>query len=171
MGYWIGVVHDWVGFERLFQLPSAGSAGHPACTRTRFVPHRKTRGVFATDNDVPIATAYSLAGTIWWTGVKRNRVQLLVQPQSVEHQGACVGLYHGKRRSREPIRAQCNRRRRGILQHQTRLLVQPRHRPHNAAHQIRSRGLMLAVPRLTRKHGLAAESRRVYAAQYSACRG
>ena len=69
MGYWIGVVHDWVGFGRLFQPPSAGCAGHPARTRTRLVPRRKSRSVFTTDDDVPIAAAHSLAGTIWWKGI------------------------------------------------------------------------------------------------------
>ena len=167
----IGAVYDWVGRECLFQLPSAGSAGHPARTRTRLVPHRKTRDAFATDNDVPIAAAYSLAGMIWWTGVERNRVQLLAQPRSVEHQGACAGVHHGKRRSREPVRAQRDCRRRGVLRYQTRLLVQSRHRPCYTAHRIRSRGTASAVPRLTRKHGLAAEPRRMHAAQHSTRRG
>ena len=58
-----------------------------------------------------------------------------------------------------------------IRQHQTRLLVQPRHRPRYTAHRVRSRGLMSAVPRLARKHGLAAESRRLHSAQHSARRG
>ena len=58
-----------------------------------------------------------------------------------------------------------------IRQHQTRLLVQPRHRPRYTAHGVRSRGLMSAVFCLTRKHGLASESRRLYAAQDSTRRG
>ena len=77
--------------------------GHPARTRTRFVPHRKTRDVFAADNHILIANTYSLAGATWSTRLEGNRVQLLAQSWSVKHQGACVGVHHGKHRSREPV--------------------------------------------------------------------
>ena len=39
---WIGAVHGWAGRECLFQLPSAGSAGHPTRTRTPSENSRRT---------------------------------------------------------------------------------------------------------------------------------
>ena len=38
-----------------------------------------------------------------------NRAWLLAQPGSVEHQGACAGVHHGKHCDQEPVRAQCDR--------------------------------------------------------------
>ena len=71
----------------------------------------------------------------------------------------------------EPIRAQRDRRRRGVLQYQTRLLGQPHHRPRYTTHRVRSCEFMSAVPRLAGKHGLAVESRCLHSAQHSTRRG
>ena len=146
-----------------------------ARTHTRLVPHRKTRDVFAADDDILIANAYALAGTTWRTRLEGNRVQLLAQPWSVKHQGACVGAHHGKHRSWEPIRAQRDTSAEVFynirLQYQTRLLVRPRRRPRYTAHGVRSHGLMSAVLCLARKHGPVLESRHLYTAQDSTGRG
>lgn len=148
--------------SRLLQLSKHVLLHAPACTirlrdaaTTPRASCRQVPRVLAADHDIsPAALA------------RRGRV--LAEPWTVEHQGACPRLHDGERRNGHAVRDPSDDLDRHQLRAQARVLVQHRAHPRDAAHRLRARRALQAVPCMAREHGVAPESDYMYAVKYAA---